>query len=400
FPLSAISSGLIGAHLFLAHTRANPFDDAFNITAADVWALVNSHVDQHADEASGDSVAQCKERLLEHCVQTYNGYIYGQRNFVFNTHCIVNFFAKLGSAIRVGTIPRSVHTLWPATSNLSLIRSLCADDIDEFGILAGLLLREFMQWNTFRYGDDSVEGALTRKLRAMNVNAELVHLPDSSEALAPKDADSALLDLARACFVDQPSSKSLDWSAGDQTVATIFRVFYQAGLLTRLSNGSIGIPNDDAFDSFREWAVQLLSPSGSEYTLNATAYKDVGIGTGDLVVFARFLDRELASIESTTVAKWREPDYQSLLYGILVPLRIGSFTVRREEKAEGGRADITIRPPPTKRPADCLFVVLELKQINSKSEPSHEKAMAPGNRMNKVKIAKGACLGALDQIYE
>ncbi|KAJ2057175.1 hypothetical protein GGI17_005781, partial [Coemansia sp. S146] len=158
-PLKAGGSGFNNVEAFLAHTGAprptldkhdssqpepcpnvstgdNPFDEAFNLTVNDVWGLVNAHVDRYAhkalSEAPAAKLAELKRTMMAHCIQSYDGYTYGNQLAVFNTYCVMKFFQALGERVQVPRDKPSAHYYWSQTGSMVMIRSLRADDAKAF----------------------------------------------------------------------------------------------------------------------------------------------------------------------------------------------------------------------------------------------------------------------------
>ncbi|KAJ2872160.1 hypothetical protein GGH93_004236, partial [Coemansia aciculifera] len=66
-----------------ASTGDNPFDEAFNLIVADIRGLVNAHIDRYTQntlsEVPSAKLAELKRAMMAHCIQSYDGYSYGDR---------------------------------------------------------------------------------------------------------------------------------------------------------------------------------------------------------------------------------------------------------------------------------------------------------------------------------
>ncbi|KAJ2490226.1 hypothetical protein IWW37_003335 [Coemansia sp. RSA 2050] len=431
-PLRTWSSGLNNIETFLAHTGAprpsldvnndirpkprfhastsgNPFEEAINLTVNDVWGLVNDHIDRLAPttlpEASTSSIAERKQAMLAHCLKSYDGYTYGNLQTVFNTYCVLRFFKGLGKRVEVPVDNPSAHYYWSQTGSITMIRSLRADNAQEFLTYVDRLSREYVQRHSYLYGGKSAAGILAEKLKELDIGSQPEYVAQYMYALLPFGTDPYLFRLANICY-DEGRSSLTDWGSSGLSVGAIFRQFYQAGYLTPRDNGTIGIPNEDVFNAFQREARCIFSASGMTGGILDPTLHAIGIGAGNFVQFASYVNSTLATSLRVSEASMREDYYHGWLQALLTPLRYYGFDQRTQGSAEGGFSDLELIPPGRNellgavqaKKAERPYVIFKFKRLACGR--SFEAAMAVANRKKVLGQAKKSCRTAIAQIND
>ncbi|KAJ2263070.1 hypothetical protein GGI01_001069 [Coemansia sp. RSA 376] len=258
-PLSGVFSGDSDTKVFQAHTGlfseklcTNPFDVAFNLTAAEVYCLVCDHVKQHDPNKFATGVDLFKRELLAFCFKHFDGYVYGQQRFIFNIHAIMSFFHDTRESVSIDIIkPAGEKPYWTRVGSLSMIRSLRAKDASLFRMYANRLINEYYLRSAYQYGNMSTKGALESRILSEKTGLAMFNdVAYSHEANQSFGIDTASLDkLAKVCFNAQIDDYQ-NWSNENLAAETAFSLLYQAGYLTPLPNGHVGIPNRDVFSEF------------------------------------------------------------------------------------------------------------------------------------------------------
>ncbi|KAJ2699895.1 hypothetical protein H4218_002368 [Coemansia sp. IMI 209128] len=431
-PLKPGGSGLNNIETFLAHTgisrpslvettgsrpwphintntNGNPFEEALNLTVNDVWGLVNDHIDRleptTLPDASTAELAGLKQTMLAHCLKSYDGYTYGRRQTVFNTYCVLKFFKALGKCIVVPEDNPSAHYYWSQTGSITMIRSLRADNAQEFLTYADRLSREYVQRHSYLYGSKSATGILAEKLKELDIGDQPEDVAQSMDASLPFSTDRCLFALASICY-DEGRSSLTDWGSSGLSVGAIFRQLYQAGYLTPRENGAIGIPNEDVFHAFQHEAESIFSASGIAGGILDPTLHAIGIGAGDFVRFASYVNSSLATSLRVSKASMREDYYHGWLQALLAPLRYHGFGQRAQVSAEGGYSDLELIPlgrntlfgAAQANELDRPYVIFELKRLAC--EKSLGTAMTETNRKKVLGQAKRLCKTAMTQINE
>ncbi|KAJ2096088.1 hypothetical protein IW146_010427 [Coemansia sp. RSA 922] len=225
-PLSGVFSGDSDAKVFQAHTGlfseklcTNLFDVAFNLTAAEVYCLVCDHVKQHDPSKFATGVDLFKRELLAFCFKHFDGYVYG---------------------------------------SLSMIRNLRAKDASLFRMYANRLINEYYLRSVYQYGNMSTKGALESRILSEKTGLAMFNdVAYSHEANQFFGIDTASLDkLAKVCF-NALIDDYQNWSNENLAAETAFSLLYQAGYLTLLPNGHVGIPNRDVFSELESLIARL-----------------------------------------------------------------------------------------------------------------------------------------------
>ncbi|KAJ2900541.1 hypothetical protein IWW38_000416 [Coemansia aciculifera] len=420
-PLKSSGSGLNNVETFLAHTgiprpvldasdryypetrgpttstASNPFEGAFNLTAFDVWGLVNDHIDYRVPKASlPASTDELKRNLMSHCIRAYNGYTYGHQLAVFNTYCIVKFFAELGTSAEVPQENSNAKYYWSQSGGMTMIRSLRAADAAEFKTYVDRLSREYIQRHSYLYGTKSALRALDAQLGELEIGSQFASMAQHEDALLPFDSDQHLMKLANLCY-DESGANLADWGSSGLSVGAIFRQLYQAGYLTPRGNGAVGIPNDDVFDSFKKEAESIFSASDIGDGILDPTFREIGIGTGDFVRFAHYINASLSGTVRVSKASLREDYHHGWLQAILVPLSYHGFRVNSQGNAEGGLTDLELVP--TNADRSKPYVIFELKRLDDNAK-TFELAMSEKHRMDVLPKAKRMCELAMSQIHD
>ncbi|KAJ2241704.1 hypothetical protein GGI13_007236 [Coemansia sp. RSA 455] len=265
-PLSGVLSGDSDAKVFQAHTGlfseklcTNPFDVAFNLTAAEVYCLVCDHVKQHDPSKIATDVDLFKRELLAFCFKHFDGYVYGRQRFIFNIHTIMSFFHDIRESVSIDTIkPAGDRPYWTRVGSLSMIRSLRAKDAGQFRMYANRLINEYYLRSAYQYGNMSTKGALESRILSENMGLAMFNdIAYSHEANQSFGIDTDSLDkLAKICLNAQTGDYQ-NWSNENLAAETAFSLLYQAGYLTPLPNGHVGIPNRDVFSELESLIARL-----------------------------------------------------------------------------------------------------------------------------------------------
>ncbi|KAJ2060676.1 hypothetical protein GGI17_003555 [Coemansia sp. S146] len=255
-PLSGVLSEENCANMFQAHTgffseklSTNPFDMAFNLTAAEVYCSACDHINQHGPSKFAAGADLFKLDLLVFCLKHFDGYVYGRQRFIFNMHAILSFFHDIREAISIDFImPAGDKLCWARTGSTSMIRSLRAKDASLFRMYVSRLINEYYLRSSCQYGNKSRKGALESRILSENMHLAMFNdIAHRHEANQSFGIDAESLDkLANICLNAQTDDYQ-NWSNANLAVETAFSLLYQAGYLTLLPNGHAGIPNRDVF---------------------------------------------------------------------------------------------------------------------------------------------------------
>ncbi|KAJ2872526.1 hypothetical protein GGH93_003933 [Coemansia aciculifera] len=209
-PLSGVLSEENSANVFQAHTgffwgklSANPFDMAFNLTAAEVYYLVCDHVNQHDPSKFAAGVDLFKRDLLVFCFKHFDGYVYGRQRFIFNMHALLSFLRDIREAVSIDFIkPAGDKPYWTSTGSTSMIRSLRTKDASLFRMYANRLINEYYLSSAYQYGNRSTKGALESRILSENMHLAMFNdITHSHEANQSFGIDTESLDkLANNCL--------------------------------------------------------------------------------------------------------------------------------------------------------------------------------------------------------
>ncbi|KAJ2443760.1 hypothetical protein GGF42_006525 [Coemansia sp. RSA 2424] len=260
-PLTATGSGPNNVRLYQAHTAAwdgskaaNPFDTAFNFTAADVKGLVDKHVSKYA--SAGDDAATRKQLstdLMLYCFKNFGGYHYGSQGFIFNTYGLVKLLSEINCRKSLTRLPRRKTPHWTGTGNMAMFRQMRAADVGLFTKYASALTREFKLRHAYHYGAIFHNGVLLDELKEVDMDADIGALDAIQGTELQVGVDAEKLDtVAEMCTRRPHFDMELDWSSTDHPVASVYRQLYEAGYLTQLSATRVGIPNPEVCDAFVE----------------------------------------------------------------------------------------------------------------------------------------------------
>ncbi|KAJ2749629.1 Hexaprenyldihydroxybenzoate methyltransferase, mitochondrial [Coemansia pectinata] len=149
-----MSSGLNNFAIYQAHTGAwgldmdgNPFDTAFNLTAADVKGLVGQRVNLYAKDEAEDVRKSRKTDIMLYCFEHFDGYHYGCKSFIFSTYCEVKFLIENKDSASLNQLLRECQHYWTSAGNMAITtiehvdlltiktrgsRSVTASEVDKF----------------------------------------------------------------------------------------------------------------------------------------------------------------------------------------------------------------------------------------------------------------------------
>ncbi|KAJ2337004.1 hypothetical protein GGI00_000506 [Coemansia sp. RSA 2681] len=238
-PLTTAGSGPSNVRLYQAHTGAwdgskdaNPFDTAFNFTAADVKGLVDKHVSIYAS-ANDDAATrkQLSTNLMLYCFERFGGYHYGSQGFVSNTYGLVKFLSEINCRKSLTRLPRRKTPHWTGTGNMAMFRQMRAADVGLFTKYASALTREFKLRHAYHYGAILHNGVLLGALRKVDMDAAIGALDDIQGTEFQVGVDAEELDtVAEMCIRRPHSDMELDWSSTDRPVASVYRSSMKLGI--------------------------------------------------------------------------------------------------------------------------------------------------------------------------
>ncbi|KAJ2024385.1 hypothetical protein GGI06_001016 [Coemansia sp. S85] len=407
--LLALGSGLNNAILYQAHTGSwrpradgNPFDTAFNLSAADMKGLVDLHVDLYVKDEAEDTRHALKTKVLRYCFEHFDGYHYGCKGFIFNTYCAVRFLSENKCRDSLSQLQPKCMRYWASTGSMAILRHLHTDDTASFMRLAGALVREYMMRHSYRYGNQSVAGALLEKLKLLDMDGGLDELESLQDTDFPVDLGAEELNtVASICTCESSVNSIFELESGGFTVDSVFRVLYQAGYLTPLKPGQVGIPNHEVLEDFIELSVRIHKTSGLPGLFNSYVLDRLGLGQGNVFVFSLYLDQVALQQPPAPSTKMAESIYHLYMHALLAPLiGLGGFSIDHEAATEGGRTDIRLRPALDNRSAAQPYIVLELKKLNYGTNARHEDAMTDQNLEAVAARALRMCNDAMTQIRQ
>ncbi|KAJ2413793.1 hypothetical protein GGI10_002823 [Coemansia sp. RSA 2530] len=407
--LLALGSGLNNAILYQAHTGSwrpradgNLFDTAFNLSAADMKGLVDLHVDLYVKDEAEDTRHALKTKVLRYCFEHFDGYHYGCKGFIFNTYCAVRFLSENKCRDSLSQLQPKCMRYWASTGSMAILRHLHTDDTASFMRLAGALVREYMMRHSYRYGNQSVAGALLEKLKLLDMDGGLDELESLQDTDFPVDLGAEELNtVASICTCESSVNSIFELESGGFTVDSVFRVLYQAGYLTPLKPGQVGIPNHEVLEDFIELSVRIHKTSGLPGLFNSYVLDRLGLGQGNVFVFSLYLDQVALQQPPAPSTKMAESIYHLYMHALLAPLiGLGGFSIDHEAATEGGRTDIRLRPALDNRSAAQPYIVLELKKLNHGTNARHEDAMTDQNLEAVAARALRMCNDAMTQIRQ
>ncbi|KAJ2076155.1 hypothetical protein GGH13_000088 [Coemansia sp. S155-1] len=183
----------------------------------------------------------------------------------------------------------------------------------------------------------------------------------------------------------------------------LFQLLYQAGYLTPLKSGRVGIPNHDVFEAFVQLSQKIYARSGlpvdfSDHTLRRLG---LGLGHGDIFAFVRYMDEVYLQRSPVSSANLAESVYHLYIHALLAPLiGVGGFEIDHEGLAEGGRMDIRIRPVHDNKSTVRPYIVLELKQLSDDTNTKLGEAMSDRSLKSMSQKASIKCQEAMTQIRQ
>ncbi|KAJ2831812.1 hypothetical protein GGI24_001455 [Coemansia furcata] len=404
-----MGSGLNNISLYQAHTGAwnpnmdaNPFDTAFNLTAADVKGLVDQHVDLYASSESEDVRKSCKTEIMLFCFENFDGYCYGSKSFIFNTICVVKFLNAIKRRTSISQLPHECMHYWASTGNMAMINCLRTDDAARFIEYSGTLVREYAMRHSYRYGDQSLTGVLLAKLKLVDLDTGLNELENLQGTDLPFDLDAAkVATVAGMCTRESLTDDIFTWSSGGYSVESVFRLLYQAGYLTPLTPNRVGIPNHDVFEAFVELSEKIYNKSGLPGKFSDHTLERLGLGQGNLIAFAHYLDEIVLQQPPVSSTDMKEKVYHLYMHALLAPLiGVGGFEIDHESQAEGGRMDIRIKPSCSNTSEVRPYIILELKHLSDVRKTRLEEAMTDENLSLVAESALAKCQEAMLQIRQ
>ncbi|KAJ2037558.1 hypothetical protein H4S03_002886 [Coemansia sp. S3946] len=154
--------------------------------------------------------------------------------------------------------PTGEKPYWTRVGSLSMIRNLRAKDASLFRMYANRLINEYYLRSVYQYGNMSTKGALESRILSEKTGLAMFNdVAYSHEANQFFGIDTASLDkLAKVCF-NALIDDYQNWSNENLAAETAFSLLYQAGYLTLLPNGHVGIPNRDVFSELESLIARL-----------------------------------------------------------------------------------------------------------------------------------------------
>ncbi|KAJ2742815.1 hypothetical protein GGI20_004217 [Coemansia sp. BCRC 34301] len=407
-PLAAAGSGLNNLKVYQAHTGAwaadsdgNPFDTAFNLTAADVKGLVDRHVSNYA--SSSDDLAaqaQLRKNLVLFCFKNFDGYRYGAQRFIFNMYCVVMFLGEIKSRASLSLLPHAKTSYWTETGSMAMFWSMHTASSQSFIGYAAALAREFAMRYACQYGEQPVAGVILDALQKADIDSDL----DAIESLEGTELsigiDAVLLDdVATMCKRESHGDAMLEWSSNGHPVDSVFRQLYQAGYLTQLSATRVGIPNPEVFRVFTTFANTIYGKSKLPGQFRDNTLKRLGIGHGNVFEFARYLDEATSQLPSAITGKTLEVAYHANMSFLLAPLiGRGGFAIEHEVPSEGGYLDIRLLPLPSNTSTEKPYIIFELKKLDYGAGQSLQAVMAKEKLELANDKARASSMEAMKQI--
>ncbi|KAJ2038291.1 hypothetical protein H4S03_002422 [Coemansia sp. S3946] len=407
--LLTMGSGLNNVALYQAHTGAwtldideNPFDTAFNLTAADVKGLVDQHVDLYAKDKAEDVRKSCKTDIMMYCFEHFDGYHYGSKGFIFNTYCVVKFLASIKRLTLLSQLPLKCMHYWASTGNMAMISFLHTDDAASFIEYAGSLVCDYAMRQSYRYGNQLVTGALLAKLRRIDMDTGISELGNLPSTDLPIELDANKLDdVASMCTKESLVDDVFAWLSDGHAVKSVLRLLYQAGYLTPLKSGRVGIPNCEAFEAFVQLSQKIYARSGLPVDFSDHTLRRLGLGHGDIFAFVRYMDEVYLQRSPVSSANLAESVYHLYMHALLAPLiGVGGFEIDHEGLSEGGRMDIRIGPVHDKQSTVRPYIVLELKQLSDDAKTKLGEAMSDRNLKSMSQKTSTKCQEAMTQIRQ
>ncbi|KAJ2834375.1 hypothetical protein GGI24_000437 [Coemansia furcata] len=288
---------------------------------------------------------------------------------------------------------------------MTMIRSLRSDNAEAFRVYVDCLSREYMQRHSYLYGGKSDTGVLAAKLEALDIDSQSNSVAQCMDVAIPFNSHPGLITLADICY-DEGRSSLTDWGLNGLSVGAVFRQLYQAGYLTPQYNGALGIPNEDVFNSFKIEAESIFSESGLAGGILDPTFHAIGIGSGDFVRFASYVNSSLATSLRVSEVSLREDYHHGWLQALLTPLRHYGFDQRAQGNAEGGFSDLELIPPGTNELLDAAqsdkparpYVIFEFKRLDNEDKQTLAAAMTGATRQKILKRAEKSYKDAMAQI--
>ncbi|KAJ2051855.1 hypothetical protein H4S04_001727 [Coemansia sp. S16] len=169
------------------------------------------------------------------------------------------FYSALLKSVSIDIIkPTGEKPYWTRVGSLSMIRNLRAKDASLFRMYANRLINEYYLRSVYQYGNMSTKGALESRILSEKTGLAMFNdVAYSHEANQFFGIDTASLDkLAKVCF-NALIDDYQNWSNENLAAETAFSLLYQAGYLTLLPNGHVGIPNRDVFSELESLIARL-----------------------------------------------------------------------------------------------------------------------------------------------
>ncbi|KAJ2088751.1 hypothetical protein GGI09_006358 [Coemansia sp. S100] len=407
--LLTMESGLNNVAFYQAHTGAwtlgideNPFDTAFNLTAADVKGLVDQHVDLYAKDEAEDVRKSRKTDIMLYCFEHFGGYHYGSKDFIFNTYCVVKFLASIKRLTLLSQLPLKCMHYWASTGNMAMISFLHTDDAASFIEYAGSLVCDYAMRQSYRYGNQLITGALLAKLRRIDMDTGISELGNLPSTDLPIELDANKLDdVASMCTKESLVDDVFAWLSDGHAVKSVLRLLYQAGYLTPLKSGRVGIPNCEAFEAFVQLSQKIYARSGLPVDFSDHTLRRLGLGHGDIFAFVRYMDKVYLQRSPVSSANLAFGVYHLYMHALLALLiGVSGFEIDHEGLAEGGRMDIWIKPVHGKQSMVRPYIVLELKQLSDNTKTKLGKAMSDRSLKSMSQKTSTKCQEAMTQIRQ
>ncbi|KAJ2046396.1 hypothetical protein GGI08_006541, partial [Coemansia sp. S2] len=181
----------------------------------------------------------------------------------------------------------------------------------------------------------------------------------------------------------------------------LFQLLYQAGYLTPLKSGRVGIPNHDVFEAFVQLSQKIYARSGLPVDFSDHTLRRLGLGHGDIFAFVRHMDEVYLQRSPVSSANLAESVYHLYMHALLAPLiGVGGFEIDHEGLAEGGRMDIRIKPVHDNKSTMRPYIVLELKQLSDDAKTKLGEAMSDRSLKSMSQKASIKCQEAMTQIRQ
>ncbi|KAJ1944360.1 hypothetical protein EC988_006008, partial [Linderina pennispora] len=233
---------------------------------------------------------QFKKDLMSYIFKTVNHNTYGTKQYCFNTRSVIRFIEAIEGYDTLAQIQGSIldHQI-PLRETLDT-NSLHIVEPQRFRQLIEGPILEYMTRRLYHFGSPSTAGTLETEIQSEGI----AMLSQSAFTNVPFMVDGdALTSLVHMCLsVDQ--SRILECSAAGLCLESAFSQLYQAGYLV-LVNGHVCVANNEAFEALLAILHSRCADPGHRFwTLSPVLY-DTGIHNGDLIKFARFIDKHLAA---------------------------------------------------------------------------------------------------------